>query len=263
VRIERPSAELARRLRVAWAPFVAPLGDEPFLRVEVRYEPRGIGEGSSSHKSMISEMEIDSARFRLREGSASVEREGGACIRLHGAPGRREFFAFSNLLRACLAWRLPGRGGTLLHAAGLRVGGRAFVLVGAGGSGKSTWTRLGEEGGARALSDDLVLIDGAGPRLEALGSPFHSSHEADYRPGRWPLAAVLFPRHGPSASCRPVDALIARARLSANLPFLAEALQVDERVAALLDRFVRSTPCAELTFGLDSSFVSLLRDWPA
>jgi hypothetical protein len=172
--------------------------------------------------------------------------------------GRREFYTLANLLRACVAWLLPGRRGLMLHAAGLLLEGRAHLLVGPESSGKSTWAALGEAAGGRVISDDLVLLDGSGERVEALGSPFRSTHRADYRPGRWPLHSVLFPRHGEPAALRAVSELLATARLSANLPFVSEAVATDPRIAAALRGVVRTVECAELTFSPDPSFVALL-----
>jgi hypothetical protein len=195
----------------------------------------------------------------MPEGSAAVDDSGRAVLRLCSGLGRREYYTLTNLLRACLAWSLPGRGAALLHAAGLVIDGSAFVLVGGEGSGKSTWTEQGLRAGAHAVSDDLLAIDGVGPRPELLGAPFRSTVELRQQRGRWPLGAFLFPEHGPEAALAGVGALEARARLAANLPFLAEGLERDERTALLLDRWVREVPCRRLTFAPDPSFVSLLR----
>jgi hypothetical protein len=164
-----------------------------------------------------------------------------------------------NLLRACLAWYLPGRGTAMLHAAGLVIEDRAFFLVGAEGSGKTTWARLGQECGAHVLSDDLVLVQCAADRVLALGSPFRSTLRADYRPGRWPLRAILFPRRGAPAAWASCSQLIARARLAANLPFVSGGIERDARVAGVVERLATAVPCRELTFAPDASFVELLR----
>ncbi len=195
----------------------------------------------------------------LESCTAAVDETGQAELSLTRGLGPREYFTLLNLLRAALAWRLPHRGAVLLHAAGIVVEKGAFLLVGPEGSGKSTWAELGQRAGAHVLSDDLVLVDGGGARLEALGSPFRSTHRADYRPGRWPVCAILFPRHGDSPAWTPCDGMLARARLAANLPFVSSALEQDPRVAAVVERLATAVPCRELTFGLDPAFVDLLR----
>ena len=168
----------------------------------------------------------------------------------------------ANLLRASLAWALPGRGGALLHAAGIALDGRAFVLVGPSGSGKTTWARVAGEAGAVVLSDDLVMVDGIGPRLEALGAPFRSTLRLPLAAGRWPLAAILFPRHGARPSFEPCSALLAKARVTANLTFIADAVERDERVAGVIERLTSQVACADLAFAPDPSFLNLLRRLP-
>jgi hypothetical protein len=139
--------------------------------------------------------------------------------------------------------------------------GRGYLLVGAEGSGKSSFARIGEAAGARVVSDDLVLCDAAGERPELLGAPFRSTHRADYGPGRWPVSAVLFPRHGTRAAWAPVTELLARGRILANLPFVGDAAG-DERLDRVVERLATRVPCLELTFALDASFVELLRTGP-
>jgi hypothetical protein len=258
LRLEGLSQRLATRLREEWSPFLAPAHQDPYLRMAVTYERGTLPLQDFAPKQMAARLGAREARFSMPEGSATVRESGEADLLLLEGLDRREFFTLVNLLRACLAWSMPGRGGMLLHAAGLVVEGRAFLLVGGEGSGKSTWARLGESRGARVLSDDLVLVDGSGSELEALGAPFRSTHVADYRPGRWPLAALLFPRHGTPPALNPVDKLSARARIVANLPFVAEAIADDDRLPTVLSRVVRSVACSELRFALEPSFVELL-----
>jgi hypothetical protein len=209
---------------------------------------------------MTAETTADRARYAMAEGEAIVSAGGRATVRLARGLGRREYWTLVNLLRACLAWRLLDHGAALLHAAGLVVEGRAFLLVGPQGAGKSTWAALGEQAGARVLSDDLVLVDTGGPAgPQALGAPFRSTHvHAAYRPGRFPLAAVLFPRHGRPPSWERAAPLVARARILANLPFVAEGMERDARVGRLVESLLDAVPCRELTFDRDPGFVELL-----
>jgi hypothetical protein len=258
------SDSLAERLRREWSSFVDALSDYPFLHVEVAAAREDMAPGEKFvPKAMPSRLGSITARYRMPEGTAVVANSGRARIRLGRNLGQREYFTLQNLLRACLAWSLPSRGGALLHAAGLVVDGRAYLMVGPEGSGKSTWAALGERGGALVLSDDLTLIDGIGPRPEVLGAPFRSTHAAPFLRGRWPLAAVLFPQHGGDSGWSPAPALVAKARIAANLPFIAEGIQHDSRIPLLIDRLSGAVPCVEFTFGLDSSFVELLRSWPS
>jgi hypothetical protein len=252
---------LAERLGEEWRPYGVHGPGEAFLRLEIGYEEGDPERAVWAPKAMQATLGEESADFSMAEGRATIDASGASRVRMIRGLGPREYYTLVNLLRACLAWLLPSRGGVMLHAAGLVVEGRAFLLVGPEGSGKSTWVRLGQRAGARVLSDDVVLVDGAGPEPEALGSPLRSTYDGEQLRGRWPLAALLFPRHGRPALDREVSGLLARARLTANLPFIAEGVARDERIGSMLERLARSVPCADLTFGLDPGFLELLRRW--
>jgi len=262
LRLDGLTAALEQRISEDWSPFVAQRQGQPFFRLQLRFLDLPLPQGEFAPKAMTSTLKEESARFSMPEGSGTIQLDGQCQVDLVRGLGQREYFSLVNLLRACLAWLLPSRRAMLLHAAGLVVGDRAFLLVGAEGSGKSSWAGIGENAGAHVLSDDLVLLDGAGERPEALGSPFRSTHVADYRPGRWPLCAIFFPRHGEPARSRLAEALLAKARIVANMTFIAEAVGRDERIAPLLDSITEGVPCADLTFGLEPSFMEILRNWP-
>lgn len=251
--------DLARRLEADWAPFLAAERGRPLLVVDVSLETGAAVGGQFRPKQMRATLETGSAHFGMPEGEAEVRDDGKTRVRLLGGPPATVYFAMMNLLRASVAWRLPSQGAAMLHAAGLVVEGRSFVLVGQEGSGKSTWARMGEQRGARVLSDDLVLVACRADGAEALGSPFRSTHRTACGPGRWPIAAILFPRWGPQAAWTPCGALRARAAIAGNLPFIATAIERDERVAAVIERLATAVPCKELTFAPDPSFMDLLR----
>jgi len=258
LRIDGLGEALAARLAVDWAAFLAAPSRDAWMRVAVSFLDREAPPGPFLPKLMEGALEPTGARFTLPEGEAEVGVDGEARIGLARGVESTVYFAMMNLLRACLAWSLPSRHAAFLHAAGLVVEGRAYVLVGPEGSGKSTWVAQGERGGARVVSDDVVLVEGGADGLEVLGSPFRSTHRADYRPGRWPLAGILFPRHGERPAWADCSPLIARARIAANLPFVSSALERDARVAAIVELLAGGVPCRELTFAVDPSFVDLL-----
>ncbi len=254
----------AERLDDDWSAFRGDEAAEPWLDVVVRRVPGQYDAPDFQPKAMVAESGPDGARFTLNEGHAVVDGSGRVAVSLIEGLDDRGYYALLNLVRASLAWRMLGRGGAVVHAAGLVVDDRAFLMVGAEGAGKSTWARLGEDGGARVLSDDLVLVDRArdAEGFEVLGSPFRSTHVADYRPGRFPLAAILFPVKGEGTSTRTVPALVTRARLTANLPFVAESTGNDPRVDALVDRMASVVPCVDFTFDLSGDYLDTLVSWP-
>jgi hypothetical protein len=253
--------ELEARLGREWAAFaVAP--ERCLLRLAVSRIDGAAAGGRYDPKGMRSQLDPDGASFSLDEGQARVDAHGRAEIRLVRGTGEREWFTLLNLFRACLAWTLPSHGGAMLHAAGAVVGERAFVLVGGEGAGKSTWAALAAAGGARVVSDDIVLVDGREETLAVAAAPLRSTLRLDYARGRWPLAGILFPRHGSDPARGPVGRLRAQAALAANLPFVADGVERDPRIGAVLDRLLREAPAAELTFARDGRFLELLRAWP-
>ncbi len=263
VRVRGLPAPLDARLAHEWSAFLAGDAGRPFLDVEVACAELPVPQGPFAPKAMRSRLDRDRARFEMPEGDVSVDAGGRAVLRLSTAvAAERGWFAFLNLLRAALAWRLPSRGGMLLHAAAVTLDGRAFLLAGSEGSGKSTFAALAESRGARVLSDDLVLLDGALAPVEALGAPFRSTHPGAQAPGRWPVAALLFPVHGASARLDAVPPLLVRARVTANLPFVAEGIEADPRIHEAIERLAGGVPAHDLTFGRDPSFVDLLLGFP-
>ena len=258
------NAALRDRLCRDWSRFLDPAPAAPLLRLELSYSAGAGPElGDYLPKAMESSFDGSAAEYRMPEGRARVEASGRAEIRLTRGLGSREYYTLQNLARACLAWSLPMRPAALVHAAGLVVSGNAFLLVGAEGAGKSTWVELGEGGGARPISDDLLLVDGLHGRPEVLGAPFRSTHVADYRPGRWPLAAVLLPRFASETRWSAAPRLLASARLTANLPFIEATPARDAARASIVERLFGTAACLELSYPPDASFLELLRGWPA
>ena len=252
----------AERLRSEWGVYAISEQAHPFLRIQVRPDRIEPPRVRFEPKAMLSDFAGGKATFVMPEGRAEVRREGRGVIELARELGQREFFTLMNLVRASLAWCLPSRGAALLHAAGMVIDDRGFVLAGAESSGKSTWARLGEDVGEIVISDDLVLIDATPDGYDLLGAPFRSTHKTVFRKGRWPLASILFPDHGASPRVSAVPAIVAKARIAANLPFIADAVQSDDRIPDLIDNLASRVPCAQLTFAPDPGFIDTLREWP-
>jgi len=70
-------------------------------------------------------------------------------------------------LRTILHWMSAGQSCCLAHAAVLEKSGRAVLLAGRGGSGKSTTTVAALLSGMRTCGDDFVMVDPAGPGAAA------------------------------------------------------------------------------------------------
>jgi HprK-related kinase B len=76
-----------------------------------------------------------------------------------------------NLVNACYAKAVLGRGYLLLHASGVSWNGRTAVLAGPPGAGKSTAALHFVEEGFRFLSNDRVLTRSRADDVETLGYP--------------------------------------------------------------------------------------------
>jgi len=261
IRLSDLPSEIGSLLESSWQAFSIERALSPVLDLRVEATRVAPFSGKFDPKAMRAEISPERARYEMAEGRVEVDAAGKGRVVVGIVEGSRPYYAFANLVRAALAWRMLSRGGALLHAAGIILRGRAFVLAGPAGSGKSTWARLAEEAGGSVLSDDLVLLDGHGGAIEALGAPFRSTHENTVGRGRWPLAAILFPAHGTGAALAPVSGLESRARVLANLPFVADGVADDRRVTETIERWLASVPTRMLTFGRDRAFIDTLESF--
>jgi hypothetical protein len=188
-----------------------------------------------------------------------LDAAGRGQARLATGPVATRFYALVNLLSAGIAWRGPRHGALLLHAAGVVIDGRGFVLIGGAGTGKTTWSELARSTGALFVSDDLVLVDASGPPAALLATPIRGDYPMPHGPCRWPLEALLLPAHGTPPRLAPAPPLAIEARLAANLPFVAEELAREATILDLARRLVGLVPGYTLTFAREPSFVDLLR----
>jgi hypothetical protein len=253
------SPSLAERFRDEWHEYLA--NDDASIEadLQVRCTTSDVEvRGERFDAEMTAELDDDRARFELPEGSIELDGTGSATLQLASSSQSVQFFAASNLLCAALAWRLPERGIVLLHAAGIVVKERGFLLVGASGAGKSTWAELAREAGARFLSDDMLFVDVSTTPAEVLSMPFRADHPRTPGPARWPLGAILLPVHGEKAELAPARRLEVLSRVTANLLFVSDRPGGDPRLAPLLDRLIAGAPAYHLTFGLNQGFLECL-----
>ncbi len=101
-------------------------------------------------------------------------------------------------LRTLLTWWLAPRGQQMAHAAAVGDANGAALLVGAGGSGKSTSALACLSHEARYLGDDYVLLE---PATGTVWSVYGSAKLAPEQLGRFP--GLLAPE--PAAEGEPVD----------------------------------------------------------
>lgn len=257
VRFAGLSAELAERFESPWSLFERPDLEQVVLDARITVEGAAVPDGIIGAESMRTIFAGASARFEMVGGKATIDDSGSFDVRLAPSGAATQFIALLNLSLAGLAWRTSRGAGAILHSAAIVLDDRAVVLVGPSGSGKSTWAQLATEAGAPSLGDDLVLLDGSRGRIEALSNPIRRRF-GSIGPGRWPLGALLIPRHGSTASLGPANSMLLAARIVGNLPWVGETLS--PTLSAFVDELVARVPAYTLTFAKDASFLKLLRD---
>lgn len=243
----------------AWRQF-AGAGGRPVLDVHVRFEGAELPAGTIDPAPLDRTIDGQDIEFRSREGRIDIDGCGvGSAVVATGNASTRAY-ALINLIVPALAWRLPGYGALLVHSGAVLIAERGFVLVGQAGAGKSTFVTHAIAGGARAVSDDLNLVVVDGDRCQLAGLPLRARIRRGPGPGRWPLAALLVPRHGSPAALDPVPRLRASAQLQGNLPFVGDCWMQVPGGPELTTR-LDEVPARELTFARDASFVPLLERW--
>lgn len=147
--------------------------------------------------------------------------------------------------------------GTIVHAAGVDIGGRGVILAGPSRAGKTTISRLCAAAKITVLSDDRVIVRRSGDRLLIAGSPWPGE-------GRFaanlnlPLSALVFLSKGNTDSVSPLAAAAAMKRL---LPVLSTPLfdrGLTERAIDFCQDLTARCPVYELTFRPATSAVQAL-----
>ena len=260
-----PPPSCRRGLDAYWDGFRSSATEEAWLRIDCRRE----GTVRSRRVLYVGDLECEwtdgGARFELEGARVRFDGERRASMTLAEPDDGSDygFFLFLNLLLPLLAARLLEDGGVLLHAAGAVLDDRAFVLVGEENAGKTTWAGLCREAGGIVVNDDVVVLR---PDAEGIfrlhGVPLRVRGFGPPPRGAWPLAGLLLPKHGPTASLAPAAPIAVEARVLANMLHVAGLVDRDSRVADALTGLVGGVRAATLTFAKDPSFASLLRRWP-
>jgi hypothetical protein len=80
---------------------------------------------------------------------------------------------FGDLRFPFLAALFAQHGVALAHAAAVKVDGEAWLFIGPSGHGKSTWSRLCQQGGYEVLDEDRVALRVIDGQTRAFGTPWH------------------------------------------------------------------------------------------
>jgi hypothetical protein len=259
LRFEGLTGTLSAELQRCWPDYVRVHGVSPALVIRVEDDDRAMTPGRFMVGALQIEAAADAVRFRGDEGEIVQDVPGARAVaRLARGDAGRRFWALVNLTCAAVGWRLLARGGGALHAAGVLVGNQAYLLVGPSECGKTTWARTAAEAGLPVLSDDCVLVDSAGGRLMALGSPFRARDFPSPGPGRWPVAALLLPRHAAAPALAPVTRLMLEARIAANLLFSSATWDAHPAAARAAGVIAAGAPARTLSFRPDASWIDVV-----
>lgn len=201
------------------------------------------------------------ATLRSRHATAELHCGGGAPrASARFTPNRR---GAESLLLALSAASLHGRGGVMLHAAALELGGSVIALIGPSGAGKSTTCR--QQAGARLYSVDRLAVAPSREGWLAFPMPGGTRSAQDLPPSplqRAPLRAILCVQKAASGcaieSCTPLQG-VAALRQSAFHPGLA--VDAELQLLAHLQRLVREVPVAHLQTGLGTLLAEPLGRW--
>jgi hypothetical protein len=164
-------------------------------------------------------------------------------------------------LEQLILLNLLARGqGVLLHASAvLDEAGRAFLLVGSSGVGKSTLSRLWlKQKGTALLNDDQVVVRRDGLQFMVYGTPWGGDTEA-VSPRGAPVHGIFFLHHADHNSAvarRPV--LAVSDLVTQSFPSFYSRAGVEFSLS-FLGQLVQLVPCYDLYFVPEASAIDLLR----
>jgi hypothetical protein len=153
-------------------------------------------------------------------------RTGSACVRIHRDTEGAKSLALHQFLPISIAELLRTSSVYAVHAAAIVRGGRALLLLGNSGDGKSTLAWRASQLGFRVLADDGLLLRARGSHVEA--SPFYREFSVE-------------PSHADPAMIRRTVRTWKGDRAKVELPASMSADRAEVVAIALLDR--RSTRC--------------------
>jgi hypothetical protein len=187
----------------------------------------------------------DSGQWLLERGDFRAEWDpsaGRGRIRQTANP-----YSIDSVLRILHTLLLAREGGFLVHAASVIRRGRAFLLAGRSGAGKTTIARLAPPD-AILLTDEISYVRWQQGQYHAFGTPFAGEMA---RPGEnlhAPLAGVYLLAKGPQNMIEPVGMADASRALLRHILFFARDAALAHIVFQAACDFVCRRPVRRLTF---------------
>ncbi len=219
-------------------------------------------------KGKLNDFDFDYTETRIRIAGRRVMAQlrwspganAGLWTCIEDGPGFLEIF--ENCFRVCVAYRLLTLGGALLHSAAISKGGRAWLLFGRSGIGKSTIARRSAELGYGVLSDDLnaVLVRGSAPM--AVKMPFSGDmrDHLTHSPVELPIAALGALRQASEIAWSPLSPGRAAAALASCCPFVNRDPFRAADLLTNLEALVSRIPVGLLSMTLEGDFRPILEN---
>jgi hypothetical protein len=210
---------------------------------------------------LLYEFQIRGRRPPVYKAALVDEELTGGCLHFPARAGGPAYALDYPLDELLFQHRLAREGALEVHACGLVWRGRALVLCGRSGAGKSTTARLWRRHtrGVRVLSDDRIVLRPEGCGARAWGTPWHGDGGFTSSESR-PLGALFFLGHGRTTRLRPLSRAEAAARLLARgfpPPWDPEAMARALDTCAAISAAV---PAFELAFRPDRTAIDAVRD---
>jgi hypothetical protein len=154
-----------------------------------------------------------------------------------------------------LMYILAGRGGALIHAAGMHINERGFIFPGRSGAGKSTLSRLFQgRDNTGMLSDDRVVARKSKGSFNVFGTPW-AGDAGIAENETYPLSGIFFIRHGHENLIKELKPGEAMEKLLpvTTIPWYDRSAMPE--ILATCDGLISSVPAYEFSFSPDTEAV--------
>jgi hypothetical protein len=166
-------------------------------------------------------------------------------------------YAIDSVLRIVHTLVLVQHGGFLLHSASAIRNGKAFLLAGVSGAGKTTISRLAPSD-ATLLTDEISYVRRHNDGYIAHGTPFTGELARLGQNTSAPVAALYLLAKGNENRIEPVGAAQAARELLGNMLFFADDPEMVHQAFQTACDFVGSVPVRRLTFMPDARVWELI-----
>lgn len=192
---------------------------------------------------------------------ARITRSPGLSASLWTSADRKDDFPFifENVFRVLVAYRLLELGGTILHSACVAREGRAYLMLGNSGAGKSTFSRMALAANWEVLSDDMNAVRLENGRWVVEKLPFAGDlGQTPSRSNRYPLAGIFRLNKSGNNRLSPWSKGQAVAKALGCSPVVNDDPHRTKPLLDALERMAGSVPTRQLEFSLDGGALKLL-----